>query len=711
MVKKLFLYFYFIFFIILLCFFEKVKISSPVFFTGLFSSIILTTYSFKRDFRNFGFYPVSKFKTLFRFFFSFLFFFFLMGFISELLSFLGSSFLTLQPIVFSILLIYLSHFLYNKLPTGVPFTYVIKRKFLPPFFLIFIFSEGILFFAIKFLKNYIFFSKIFNWIFLFSGIFIFISQLVYYRKNFVIKGLKSYDMANLKPLLVLGVDAADWRFLTPLIFSKEKSFFKDLIEKGIALPLDTFGRRLSPIIWTSIATGVKKEKHGITGFINPESKGKMELFKSFDIRKPPFWLMANERGMRSGVLNWMMNYPAYMLDGFMIGRFDNLEDEKNFYPEEIKEEFEGLKSSKKCEEEKIEEKWLCERDRDLALLEKILEKTLLKLEEENIDILALYTNLTDDIMHKFYQFYESDKFDPEKWHYLEEDVGKYKDVILNTYSLLDDIFFKLIDLEKYNMVLISDHGARARSLPLYSFDIEKFLRDLSIKKLEVVDNTIWNDHIDLRFIGEVDENDKKEILKTLSMVKTESGKKIFSNIELVNDGLILRIFHSYFSRFPYGEKLFLDERILNLDDYLKFINVASGNHDSEGVFIGSGENIRNGFTLPLLIDNPLSKIINIGSLEERLSFFLNIFTLMRATGFLNPITTIDVTPLITTIKDMSPSVDFDYNLLLNIFEVGISENLLKGEEYFSEIYIEMDEEDNVSDEIYKKRLRDLGYIE
>ena len=56
-----------------------------------------------------------------------------------------------------------------------------------------------------------------------------------------------------------------------------------LMARGSFGTLETLEPTESPPIWTSIATGKRPEKHGITGFTNPERKGgDDELFNSLD---------------------------------------------------------------------------------------------------------------------------------------------------------------------------------------------------------------------------------------------------------------------------------------------------------------------------------------------------------------------------------------------------------------------------------------------
>ena len=80
-------------------------------------------------------------------------------------------------------------------------------------------------------------------------------------------------MAKKKKVLVIGWDAADWKFLNPLIDAGLMPTLKKLIEGGSMGRLATLDPPLSPTLWTSIATGKRPYKHGIHGFTEPDPSG------------------------------------------------------------------------------------------------------------------------------------------------------------------------------------------------------------------------------------------------------------------------------------------------------------------------------------------------------------------------------------------------------------------------------------------------------
>ena len=74
-------------------------------------------------------------------------------------------------------------------------------------------------------------------------------------------------MANdKKKLLLIGWDAADWDVISPLMDAGKMPNIRRLVENGVMGNMATLYPLLSPMLWTSIATGKRPYKHGIYGF-------------------------------------------------------------------------------------------------------------------------------------------------------------------------------------------------------------------------------------------------------------------------------------------------------------------------------------------------------------------------------------------------------------------------------------------------------------
>ena len=76
-------------------------------------------------------------------------------------------------------------------------------------------------------------------------------------------------------VLLIGWDAADWKIIWPLIAKGEMPALKKLMDKGVYGNMSTMNPPLSPMLWSSVATGKTPDKHGVHGFIEvmPYRKG------------------------------------------------------------------------------------------------------------------------------------------------------------------------------------------------------------------------------------------------------------------------------------------------------------------------------------------------------------------------------------------------------------------------------------------------------
>ena len=69
-----------------------------------------------------------------------------------------------------------------------------------------------------------------------------------------------------KRLLLVGWDSADWKIMHPLMDQGMMPGLQQLVEAGVSGNITTLEPQLSPMLWTSIATGKHAYHHGVHGF-------------------------------------------------------------------------------------------------------------------------------------------------------------------------------------------------------------------------------------------------------------------------------------------------------------------------------------------------------------------------------------------------------------------------------------------------------------
>ncbi len=120
-------------------------------------------------------------------------------------------------------------------------------------------------------------------------------------------------------LLLVGWDAADWKVIDPLLKRGEMPNLARVTAQGVRGNLATNYPALSPMLWTSIATGKRPPKHGIHGFIEPAPEGMGVRPVSILSRKTKaVWNILNQEGRRSIVAGWWPSHPAEPIRGAMV---------------------------------------------------------------------------------------------------------------------------------------------------------------------------------------------------------------------------------------------------------------------------------------------------------------------------------------------------------------------------------------------------------
>jgi tetratricopeptide (TPR) repeat protein len=120
-------------------------------------------------------------------------------------------------------------------------------------------------------------------------------------------------------LLLIGWDSADWRLLRPLMAEGKMPHLQALAARGISGSLGTLQPMLSPMLWTSIATGKRAFKHGILGFVEPEpATGGVRPVSSLSRKTKAVWNILCQAGLRCHVVGWWPSHPVEPIRGVMV---------------------------------------------------------------------------------------------------------------------------------------------------------------------------------------------------------------------------------------------------------------------------------------------------------------------------------------------------------------------------------------------------------
>jgi hypothetical protein len=106
-------------------------------------------------------------------------------------------------------------------------------------------------------------------------------------------------------VVLVGIDGASWNVIDPLLAAGELPAFAALAARGVSADLETVQPVISPVVWTSIATGRSPRAHGIEHFLSTR----------FDLAVPTVFERLAANGQRVGLYEYLLTWPPPSLRG------------------------------------------------------------------------------------------------------------------------------------------------------------------------------------------------------------------------------------------------------------------------------------------------------------------------------------------------------------------------------------------------------------
>ncbi|UCE86216.1 MAG: alkaline phosphatase family protein [Deltaproteobacteria bacterium] len=314
------------------------------------------------------------------------------------------------------------------------------------------------------------------------------------------------------PSVLFGVDGFEWSVILPLLRDGKMPALEALMARGVFGGLETMQPTLSPIIWTSIATGKTMHDHGIRGFVLGPVKdpAPSRLYNNRDRKTKAIWNILSDYGRSAAVIGWYMTYPVEPIRGLMVAQ-TNTPDQADrrqgrsilkgrlvadlahqVYPPE--REAEIMRVRKRAVEAApartrsifgvfrhpmtllTETHWknsAWSLESDFTFLE--IAKHLVDADERH-DVLMVYASSADVLGHRFWRHHQPERFDPAPPDRELEDFGGLLEAY---YRYLDrEIGAFAQAMPSANLFVISDHGMHAVN-PGADFDPEVLPDDMN----------------------------------------------------------------------------------------------------------------------------------------------------------------------------------------------------------------------------------------
>jgi predicted AlkP superfamily phosphohydrolase/phosphomutase len=120
-------------------------------------------------------------------------------------------------------------------------------------------------------------------------------------------------------VMLLGLDGADPDFIEPMVAAGKLPNFARLLREGAYGRCQTFKPTKSVVVWTSIATGKRMEKHGVIDWMVLSPDGQEKVPATGHVRRTEaLWNMASAADRRVQVVNWWATWPAEPVRGEMV---------------------------------------------------------------------------------------------------------------------------------------------------------------------------------------------------------------------------------------------------------------------------------------------------------------------------------------------------------------------------------------------------------
>src|SRR5712692_2196546 len=120
-------------------------------------------------------------------------------------------------------------------------------------------------------------------------------------------------------VLVLGLDGMDPQVVDLLMAEGKMPNFAKLRQDGAYGRLVSSPPLLSPIIWTTIATGKPPDQHGIGHFVAVNEKTGEQLPVTSQMRRvKALWNILSDGRRRVDVVGWWATWPAESVHGTIV---------------------------------------------------------------------------------------------------------------------------------------------------------------------------------------------------------------------------------------------------------------------------------------------------------------------------------------------------------------------------------------------------------
>ncbi len=392
-------------------------------------------------------------------------------------------------------------------------------------------------------------------------------------------------------LLLVGIDGGDWGVIERLWAEERLPHLRALADAGVSARLATdYGK--SPIIWTTMATGVGPELHGIDGFVTADGTP----VNSTHRQAPALWNLLADGGVRAAFLGWWATWPAEPESGIIVSDLALETERDTAQPGALSVRLPEISERAMANDLlRLPTEGVGARDRLMVHLAHELSG------DPSLQVMAVYIRFLDLESHYSWKYHQ-----PEKFGISAEKAKAHGDPVAEIYEAVDQALGYLLEVtpERSDVIVLSDHGFKAmRNVEArVQLDFTQVLRELGLQSQGeatpgfTIHGSAPSEQLQkLRFVAAPDQETRtalnNRLTEELARFTWSNSAPVFwvrpPKRPEVRDGVDLVVRVQPDDVVP---PLLFDGEPSHLEP---IVTELSGTHDAntEGIFIASGPNI------------------------------------------------------------------------------------------------------------------------
>ncbi|MEZ5333215.1 MAG: alkaline phosphatase family protein [Thermoanaerobaculia bacterium] len=283
--------------------------------------------------------------------------------------------------------------------------------------------------------------------------------------------------------VVIGVDGAERTVVEALWAEGKLPVLHELADRGLWSGLATdFG--ISPVIWTTVATGVDPETHGITGFAISTPDGDAPVSSTLR-RVPALWNMLTAAGRAVDVVSWWATWPAEPIAGVMVSDRAGLGVGNEVTPPEMEGTWRQWAAAADRGENAFPGDDVAQRDRRTAAAAE-------RLAAGHRDLLMAYFRDVDVTCHVAWKGWEPERFPPQD----PAEEAALRARVVGAYEATDEAIGRILAAAGpgVNVLVLSDHGFHAKvpERGRVAVDLDEILEGLGYQARDAEGGIDWS---------------------------------------------------------------------------------------------------------------------------------------------------------------------------------------------------------------------------